>query len=309
MEMYDHIDGLPDVPIEPVVTIGNFDGVHRGHQAILSRLREEGERLGAPTMVITFSPHPSQVLRPSVPFHGVMSLREKMRCLWELGIDHALVIRFDHEFTEMTASEFVEEVLWDALRVRAVHVGRDTRFGSGREGDIQFLSSEGRRLGFHVGIVEPVLVDGEVISSSRIRKAVLAGQLREASRLLGRAHRIVGVVEKGDQRGRTLGFPTANLTSDGAMLPPDGVYAAWSYLEDGKRHPSVVNIGVRPTFDVEPRRVVEVHLLDFSADLYGQRLQVGLMERIRGEAKFEGVAELKAQIQRDVVAARRLLGL
>ena len=305
--MYDHIDGLPEAPIEPVVTIGNFDGVHRGHQAILSRLKEEAARLNAPTMVITFSPHPGQILRPSVPHHALMSLREKMRCLWDLGVDHTLVIRFDQDFLEMSAAEFVEDVLWGALRVRAVHVGRDTRFGRGREGDVGYLASEGRRLGFHVGLVEPVLVDGEVISSSRVRKAVLGGQLREASRLLGRAHRVVGVVSRGDQRGRTLGFPTANVNSDGAVLPPDGVYAAWVYLEDGKRHPAVVNVGVRPTFDVGPDRHVEAHLLNFEGDLYGQRLQIGLMQRIRGESKFDGVEALKTQIGRDADSARRIL--
>ena len=308
MQMYQDIESLPKTPIEPVATIGNFDGVHRGHQAILAKLKEEGARIGAPTMVITFFPHPRQVLRPEAEFHAIMSLRERMRRLWDLGIDHGLVLPFDADFAELTATEFVEEILWDALKVRAMHVGRDVAFGHKREGDIGFLASQGRRLGFDVGIVEAIHSSGQPISSSRIRKLILDGRMTEATRLLGRPHRVAGTVQEGDKRGRELGFPTANLDADGGMLPPNGVYAAWVTGVDGARRRGVVNIGVRPTFGPGERPIVEAHLLDFDGDLYGQALVVELVDRIRAEAKFEGPAMLKRQITRDVLEAKRLLG-
>jgi len=307
MEMYQDLESLPKTPIEPVATIGNFDGVHRGHQAILAKLKEEGARIGAPTMVITFHPHPRQVLRPEAEFHAIMSLRERMRRLWDLGIDHALVLRFDEDLAELSATEFVEEILWDALRVRAMYVGRDMAVGHNREGDIRFLASQGRRLGFTVGPVEPVFSDQKVISSSRIRALLLEGRMKEATRLLGRPHRVAGVVIEGDKRGRELGFPTANVKFDGAMLPPHGVYAAWVTGADAERRRGVVNIGVRPTFKDGDSPIVEVHLLDFDADLYGQHLCVELVDHIRPEARFEGPALLKRQIIKDVLEAKRLL--
>ena len=307
MKMYQDISALPKTPIEPVATIGNFDGVHRGHQAILATLKEEGARIGAPTMVITFHPHPRQVLRPEAEFNAIMSLRERMRRLWDLGIDHALVLRFDEDLAELSATEFVEDILWGALKVRAMHVGRDMAVGHKREGDIRFLASKGRQLGFNVGIVEPVFSDQKVISSSRIRALILEGRMREATRLLGRPHRVAGTVIEGDKRGRELGFPTANVASDGAMLPPHGVYAAWVTGSDETRRRGIVNIGVRPTFKDGDAPMVEVHLLDFDGDLYGQHLCVELVDHIRAEARFEGAALLKRQITRDVLEAKRLL--
>ncbi len=311
MKMYSDIEALPATPIEPVATMGNFDGVHRGHQAILARVKQEAERIGAETMVITFHPHPRQVLRPEAPFHSIMSLRERMRRLWDLDIDHALVIPFNADTVDMTAREFCEDVLWDALKVQAMYVGRDTHFGKDRGGDVRYLASEGRRLGFHTGIVEPIFAGDRPISSSRIRAAILAGDLGEAARLLGRQHRAVGKVVEGDKRGRELGFPTANLETDGAMLPPNGVYAAWAHTEHGdKRHPAVVNIGVRPTFanpDAPATPRVEAHLLGFEGDLYGQPLAVDFVDRIRPETRFETAQLLKRQIKRDAQEAKRIL--
>lgn len=307
MKMYQDISALPKTPIEPVATIGNFDGVHRGHQSILATLKEESARIGAPTMVITFHPHPRQVLRPSDDFHAIMSLRERMRRLWDLGIDHALVLKFDEDLAELSATEFVEDILWRALKVRAMYVGRDMAIGHKREGDIRFLASKGRELGFNVGVVEPVFSDQKVISSSRIRGLILEGRMREATRLIGRPHRVAGTVVEGDKRGRELGFPTANVRSDGGMLPPHGVYAAWVTGADEVRRQGVVNIGVRPTFKEGDPPIVEVHLLDFEGDLYGQRLSVELVDHIRAESRFEGPALLKRQITRDVIEAKRLL--
>ncbi|MGM0574499.1 MAG: bifunctional riboflavin kinase/FAD synthetase [Myxococcota bacterium] len=308
MEIYPDIDALPDEPIEPVCTMGNYDGVHRGHQAILARIQEEARRLDAPSMVITFDPHPRTVLRPHLPHQAIMSLRERLRTFWDLGIDHCLVIPFDQDFAEMTAREFVEEVLWEDLRIHALHIGPHTTFGHERSGDEKFLASEGRRLGFDVGVVDPVYIDGERVSSTRVRKAILAGDMQLAAKLLGRQHLVVGEVVEGDRRGRELGFPTANLKTDGAMLPPAGVYAAWAWREGAERRRAVVNIGYRPTFHDDSGLTVEAHLLDFEGDLYGETLFLGLVKRIRGEAKFEAIPQLKRQIKRDAGDARRILG-
>ncbi len=310
MQMYFGLDDLPEEPLEPVVTMGNFDGVHRGHQALLARVQEEGSRMSAPTMVITFHPHPRQVLRPEEPFTPIMSLKERMRRLWDLRIDHALILPFDHDMAEMTGREFIEEVLWDALRIRGIYVGAAMTFGYQRQGNVKLLESEGRRLGYGVGVIDPVLVEGYRVSSTLIRQAVASGQLEVAARLLGRNHRVVGTVVEGDKRGRELGFPTANLETDGGVLPPNGVYAAWALLDDGAtRVPAVVNIGVRPTFTEGGPVSVEAHLLDFEGDLYGQEVALALVRNLRGEQQFGGVEPLKRQIKRDVIEARRALGV
>lgn len=311
MHMYPNLEALPDEPIEPVATLGNFDGVHRGHQAILAQLQQEAQRIGAPTMVISFHPHPRKLLRPDDPFDPVMSLRERMRTLWELNVDHSLVLPFDHDIAELSAQEFIEEILWDALKVRAVYVGPDTRFGHNRTGDVRFLASEGRRLGFHVGQVEPIRLEERRISSSWVRRAIMGGHMDLATRLLGRQHRLSGVVVQGHQRGRTLGFPTANLLQDGSLLPPAGVYAAWALLDGQPRAGAVVNIGKRPTFEETEELAIEAHLLDFEGegDLYGSELTLSMVRKIRDEARFAGPQQLKMQIRRDIIEARRTLGL
>ncbi len=314
MQIYPRIEDLPPTPIEPVATIGNFDGVHRGHQAILARLSEEAHRVGAPTMVITFYPHPRQVLQPDEPFSLIMSLKDRLRQLWELELDYVLVIPFDGEFAELTAREFVEEILWDALRVRGIYVGENTAFGHARSGDVRFLASEGRRLGFALGVVDPVVVEGRRISSTRVRRSILGGDMPLAARLIGRHHRVVGAVVEGDRRGREIGFPTANIEPDGGLLPPHGVYAAWANVDDGGRYPAVVNIGVRPSFapagdnpDASSRVVVEAHLIDFEGDLYGRELALALVQRQRDEVVFPGAKALGRQIRADVRDARRIL--
>jgi len=310
--MYNGLDMLPDEPLEPVITLGNFDGVHRGHQAILGQLKEEAARLEVPTMVVTFFPHPRQLLRPEEPFVPIMSIKERLRRLYELDIDHALILPFDVDMLEMSAEEFVHEVLWESLRVSGVHVGPYMTFGHKREGDVPYLQSWGRRLGFGVGLVEPVFVDGDRVSSSRIRKALTQGQLEMANRMLGRPHRVAGVVVQGRQQGRELGFPTANLTYDGALLPPYGVYAGWAEIEDRKqRVGAVINIGVRPTFDgLGAELAIEAHLLEgFDEDVYGKEMYLGLVEHIRPEIAFEGTSALKRQIKKDVESAYEALRL
>ncbi len=307
MEIYPDVLALPETPIEPVVTMGNFDGVHRGHQAILAKLQSEAERRGAPTMVLTFHPHPRSILAPDVRVPQIMSLRERLRVLWDKGIDHCLVIPFDHDFAEVTAQEFVEEILWERLKIRAIYTGDNTAFGHGRSGDVRYLASEGRRLGFDSGIVEPVFAGKTRISSTAVRQAVASGDMDLAARLLGRHHLVCGKVVHGDGRGRTLGVPTANLFTDGGMHPVSGVYAAWATTEDGERHKAVVNVGVRPTFESSEALSVEAHLLDFDQDLYDQSLRLAMVRRIRSEIAFDGVDQLKAQIFRDLDEGRSIL--
>lgn len=308
MEIYPNIEALPSKPIEPVATLGNFDGVHRGHQAILSRLKTESQRVGAPSMVITFNPHPRQVFEPASSFQPLMNIKERLRRFWDLGMDHVLVIPFDQDLAELTAREFVEDVLWERLRVTAMHVGPFVQFGHQREGDLKFLESEGRRLGFPVGSVEPFFVQGRRVSSSWARDAVERRQLSEAARVLGRHFTLAGTVIEGDKRGRELGFPTANILPEGCMIPGPGVYAAWVTLADGRRKAGAVNVGVRPTFEGD-RVVVEAHILDFEGDLYGSEIFVEFVGYIRPETRFPGPKQLKLQIRRDVIEAKRLLGV
>ena len=307
MEIYPDVLALPETPIEPVVTLGNFDGVHRGHQAILAKLQSEAERRGAPSMVLTFHPHPRSILAPDVRVSQIMSLRERLRVLWDKGVDHCLVIPFDHDFAEVTAGEFVEEILWDRLKIRAIYTGDNTAFGHQRSGDVRYLASEGRRLGFDTGIVEPVFTGKTRISSTAARQAIESGDMDLAARLLGRHHIVCGRVVHGEGRGRTLGVPTANLFTDGGMHPVPGVYAAWATTDDGARHQAVVNVGVRPTFETSEALSVEAHLLDFDQDLYDQSLRLAMVRRIRSEIAFDGVDQLKAQIARDLAQGRSIL--
>lgn len=308
MNIYWSTDDLPETPIEPIATLGNLDGVHRGHQVILSTLKQEAERAGAETLVITFEPHTRLALRPHEPFRPVMTTLEKLRRLAEFGIDHVLVLPFAEGVSEMTAQEFVDEILWEPLHVRAMFVGPDAQFGKDRVGDVRFLSSVGRRLGFHVGVVEPLMGERFRISSTLIRDAIVEGDLEAANRMLGRDHVISGTVLRGFRLGRELGFPTANIRDEGIALPPNGVYAGWAMLEDGSRHGCMLNIGVRPTFGGE-KLSIEAHLFGFDGNLYGRDLRVSLRARLRNETAFPGVEALKVQLRKDAADARRILGI
>jgi len=308
MKVYWKIDELPEEPIEPVATMGNLDGVHRGHQVILSRLVTEGQRLGAPTMVVTFQPHTRKIIRPQEPFRPLTTTVEKLRRLYELGIDHVLVLPFGEGVSEMSAAEFVEEILWEPLRVRSMFVGADCAFGRDRVGDFRFLSSEGRRLGFHAGLIDPLTLGSARISSSMARDVIAHGDLELANRLLGRDHVISGTVLRGFRLGRELGFPTANIRDEGICLPPNGVYAGWAMLEDDSKHGCMINIGMRPTFGGTALSI-EAHLFNWEGNIYGQELRVSLRSRLRSEVAFTDAEALKNQLRRDAVEARKLLGI
>lgn len=286
--------------MQSAVIIGNLDGVHRGHQAVLRQARALADARGLCTVVLTFDPHPSQVLRGFTP-PRLATLERRVELLRRHGADDVVVEPFTLDFAALTPSRFAKELLVDRLGARAVVVGENFRFGAKRAGDLEALRGFGRELGFEVAAAEVAGDERGPFSSTRVRDAIAGGDLDEATRLLGRRHSISGVVEGGDRRGRTIGFPTANLGGVPEVLPPRGVYAVFA----GDR-PGVMNLGVRPTVDGANLRV-EVHLFDFDGDLYGQSMRVHLVSRIRDEKKFSGLDELRAQIALDAEAARRSL--
>ncbi len=289
-----------------VVTVGNFDGVHRGHQHLLAAARRLGDQLGTGVVVVTFDPAPRDVLRPDNGIPRIQSLDRKLAHLARHGVDGVLVVPFDRATAALEPEVFAADVLGGALGVRGVVVGHDFRFGRGRRGDAALLR---RALEVPVEEVPPCEDAGGPVSSSRVRACLAAADVRGAAALLGRPHELVGDVVAGDRRGRTIGFPTANLEPQGGMLPPDGVYAVEVQVPgQGRVHGGVANLGVRPTFGAAARRL-EVHVFEFAGDLYGRRLVVGLRDHLRPERRFSGVDELVAQIRADATDARtRLAG-
>lgn len=285
------------------VAIGNFDGVHAGHRAILARLRAHADALGGPSVVYTFDPAPTAVVAPARHQPRILTLPDRVRHLGEAGVDAVVVEPFTRAYAAHPADWFADEVLRRRLGAQVVVVGWDFRFGMGRGGDADSL----RRAGFTVDHVDAVELDGAPVSSSRVRKLVAAGEVAAAARLLGRPHVLRGTVVRGDQRGRTLGFPTANLDNEVELIPADGVYAVRASVDGGPSTPGVMNQGNRPTFAGVERRI-EVHLFAEVGDLYGRELRVELVDRIRPERRFDGLDALVAQIRADAARAREILG-
>jgi riboflavin kinase/FMN adenylyltransferase len=303
--------GLPRAALHGVVAIGNFDGVHRGHRALIAAARERAQGLRAPLGVITFEPHPREVLTPDRAPDRLTPLRRKAGLLAELEVERLYVLAFNRHLMEKTPEQFVHDVLAGGLGVRHVVVGYDFRFGYRRTGDVDRLRALGVEYGFGVTSLEPVAWRGEVCSSSRIRHAIAAGEMALAHDLLGAPFAIEGRVVAGDRRGRELGYPTANLCPPGrpALWPPVGIYAVRAGWREGSRaqwQDAVASLGRRPTFGGGDLRL-EVHLFDRDIDLYGQRLCCGFIERLRGEETFASAAALKAQMDRDSTAARAAL--
>lgn len=297
-----------DPPLEgAVVTVGTFDGVHLGHQALVGRAVARARALGLPAVVYTFDPHPARVLVPAKAPPVLLSIEERARVLLEVGADLVVVEPFDRSFSEVSADDWVERWLVARLAPRAVVIGFNFTYGRARGGDPAHMGRMGHRFGFEVEVVGAVAAEGDVVSSTRVRALVSAGELEQVARLLGRPFALTGVIEHGDQRGRTLGFPTANLAPEGEILPKNGVYAAFAVLPDGRRAPAVCNIGQRPTFAGRDVRV-EAHLLDFEGDLYGQRLRLDVVARLRDEQRFAGLDALVTQIRADAARARSVLG-
>lgn len=299
-------DQTAEPRVKGAVTFGNFDGVHLGHRALLTRVVQSARQLGGPATVVTFDPHPLTLLRPDRAPRAVDSLQGRLDRLEQAGVDRVWVLNFDAEFAARSAEWFVREVLLGAASAAAIAIGPDTRFGHGGRGDLPLLQAIAAQSGAEVQVCPAALWAGEPVSSSRVRHDVAAGRVKEAAELLARPWSLHGQVVHGDQRGRTIGFPTANLEALAQVQPAAGVYACRALLADGRKVGAVTNCGVRPTFGHDAWRV-EAHLFDFAGDLYGQTLRLEFLERLRGEVRFGSVAELVAQIGADALQARAVL--
>jgi riboflavin kinase/FMN adenylyltransferase len=290
----------------PVLTIGNFDGVHRGHRSLIDAVVQRAAEMGAPSCVYTFDPPPRVVLAPEQHRPRIQPWTDRVQQLGQLGVDHVILERFTRAFAQHPPEWFIDEILGRRIQPRAIVVGYDFRFGRERAGNVDFLRE--RLLEIEVHQVSAHEIDSEVVSSSRIREAVESGRVGEAAELLGRMHIVRGVVRAGEGRGRNLGFPTANIHTVADLLPATGVYAVRARVDGGEWRPGVANLGTRPTFGGQDLSL-EVHLLDLDEDLYGRELELGFVQRLRGEVRFDGADALVAQIKRDVVDTRRILGL
>jgi riboflavin kinase/FMN adenylyltransferase len=304
-----HYSSLFDISVQNAwLTIGTFDGVHLGHRKILSSLISGAHQFGAPAIVLTFHPHPAVVLRGSRPRLYLTSPQEKVALLDELGVDIVITHPFDSEVAAIPARTFVKE-LKAHLGLRQLWVGYDFALGHNREGDVEALKKYGQEMDFSVRVIKAVLGNGDVVSSSLIRKALYEGKVAKAAKLLGRPYCIKGEVVPGDGRGRTIGIPTANVSFwKERIVPAKGVYACWAYIGD-ERWQAVTNIGVRPTFDNEASEIrIETHLLNYEgADLYGRDVSLEFIEFLRPEKRFEGIDALVEQIKSDIQAALQYL--
>ena len=286
-----------------VATIGNFDGVHLGHQAVIGQLAEKAQELGLPTQVILFEPQPQEFFQPHAAVPRLTRLREKLQALRRFSVDRVLCLRFDAKFAAMEPEEFIQRILVDGLGVRYLVVGDDFRFGHKRRGDFAMLAAAGARHGFQVVNMHTVTLDEERISSTRIRATLAAGDLATAEKLLGRPYRLCGRVAHGDKLGRTLGFPTANIHLHRKVTPIAGIFAVEVFGLRIEPVPGAANVGTRPTVG-GTRTLLEVHLLDFNEDIYGEYVQVNFLRKFRDEKRFESIDELRRWIARDVEDVR-----
>jgi riboflavin kinase/FMN adenylyltransferase len=291
----------------PVLALGNFDGLHRGHRKILERLRRVASERGATPVVMTFDPHPPRVVRPDKAPPLIMTKAQKLEALDEAGCRGVAIVRFTPELSRWDPETFVRTVLVEWLHVSEVWVGANFLFGHDRAGNFTLLRTLGARYAFKAEKIDPVRYKDFVVSSTRVRRLISEARVDEASALLGHPYFIDGMVVKGDQRGRTIGFPTANLCTDNELVPPHGVYATTAIV-DGIVRPSITNIGTRPTVDETGKMTIETHLFDFDRDLYGQTIRLAFVQRLRDERAFESLDALKAQIDADCSRARVLFG-
>jgi riboflavin kinase / FMN adenylyltransferase len=320
------VRGLASAPPDAgpsAVALGTFDGVHLGHRAILGTALARAREVGIEAVACTFDPHPMEILQPDRAPKAITPLDERLRLIGETGVDAVVVLAFTRELAAVEPEAFVKDVLLDRLRAREVVVGYNHSFGRGARGDARLLETLAGRLGFRAHVVPPMTVDGVAVSSTGIRVALQRGDVAAAARSLGRPYAIEGTVTSGAGRGRTLGFPTANIDPDRPLLVARGVYRGLvtpkgeartpegeartpdgeARTTEGEAHPAVVNVGVRPTFG-ETVLAVEAHLLDFAGDLYGRHVRLDFLDRLRDEMRFASVDDLKAQVARDIAAAR-----
>src|SRR5581483_7404203 len=304
MRVLHSIDELAEIPGPIFLAIGVFDGVHLGHRAVIERALFDATKNNGTAVAVTFDPHPARLLRPEKAPRLLTATKHKLQLIGALGISHVLVIEFTREFADLAPENFVVQLTSHCKPLREVCVGYEWCFGRNRSGNLAMLKRMGDELGFEEVGVPEIRVNGEIVSSTLIRAAVEIGDLQKAADLLGRRYSILGTVVRGDGIGRNLGFPTANLSAHNEQFPPNGVYAVSAQLDTRKLN-GVVNIGVRPTIaNASGERVLELHLFDFNEEIYGQDVEVFFHKFIRAEQKFGGLSELKAQIARDVEAAR-----
>jgi riboflavin kinase / FMN adenylyltransferase len=305
MEVINGIDGIRRTLKNPAITIGNFDGVHRGHQALFKKVKDWAEKLNGESVVVTFNPHPIEVLFPGKNLSFITSHEQKLELIAHCGIATTIVIPFSHEFSRMSAREFVCDLLVGKLGIKAIIVGYDYRFGHSREGDIDFLKRMGSENGFEVDTVTGIKLNDMVVSSTAIRQLILKGNVRVANDLLGRFFEVTGTVIPGRQRGVTLGFPTANIRMPAQTSPRTGVYIVQAEV-DGKTYGGAANLGYNPTFG-DTDLSLEVHIFDFNQDIYGKPITIRFIDRIRDEKRFSGPQELIEQIRQDVNTAKEVL--
>jgi len=301
MNVFNGLERYPKDASPSVATIGNYDGVHLGHRAIIEGMRAEARAERLDSLLITFDPHPTRVVAPARAPKLLSTRRQKLEAIEAAGVDSVLVLTFHPALASLSGRHFLEDLLGSRVPLRAIHVGENFRFGHDREGDVDLLRTVGGERGFRVVGVPPVVIDGEVVSSSAIRRRVDGGDVEGARRLLGRPYAVTGEVVQGAGRGRTLRFPTANLATENELLPKRGVYVTQTQAL-ALRFPSITNVGIRPTFGGE-QLTVETHLLDAEENLYGERIEVRFLARIRDERAFSSASELADQIARDCAAA------
>jgi len=287
------------------MALGNFDGMHRGHQAVIGKAVSLARQTGKPASLLTFEPHPRRVFRPELETLRILSFQEKARRIATMGVDFIRIVHFTKQFSTTSADQFITRILLDSLHISHVVTGEDFIFGHNRQGNVAYLQEMGKRLGFGVTACAPVLEGRERCSSTRIRTLLNEGNVKEAAKLLGSPYSLINRVIEGDKRGRTIGFPTANMLPGDIFTPAKGVYAVRAEMR-GQIMDGVANLGVRPTFGGE-RLQLEVHLFDWQENIYGERVRILFIERLRDEKKFSGVEALKAQIEADVAQARRIL--
>jgi riboflavin kinase / FMN adenylyltransferase len=299
------LEDLPALGRPLHLALGVFDGLHIGHQAVIARAVGAAALDGGLAGVLTFDPHPIRVIAPQkAPTSLLETLAHKAKAAGQYGVELFIPLHFDLEVARMEAADFIAQLMVAPLKTLAV--GEDWRFGHHRSGDVNFLATEAVTRGFQLEAVPPVMHEGERVSSTRIRQAIRDGNLDAATQMLGRPYVVCGSVNLGQQLGRTLGFPTANLATGDAQLPPDGVWAVIAQLPDGRKLHAVANLGLRPTVDGSTRKL-EVHLFDFSADLYGQELEIRFIKHLRPEINFPSLEALRTQIQQDAEAAKQFL--
>ncbi len=305
MDILQSISDLSRLPGPLFLAIGVFDGVHLGHQAVISTSAQHAQAANGTAVVVTFDPHPEKILRPEAAPHLLTATWHKIALIRDLGVGHLLMITFNKQFAATEPEEFVEQLVKHSRPLREICVGHEWSFGKNRRGNLELLKKLGGEFDFNVVGIPPVTVNRELVSSTTIRRAVEMGDLPKAAAMLGREYTILGTVVRGDNLGKKIGFPTANLSAHNEQFPPNGVYFAQATL-NGVVYPGVLNLGYRPTVSSEKGRVLEIHLFDLDRDIYGNDLEVRFVRYVRPEKKFESVEALARQIEADVKQAREL---